>query len=118
MNKVILMGHLGKDPDMKYTPDGKAVTSFSLATTKKINKEPKTEWHNITAWGKLAEICAQFLQRGSKILCEGEINYQNWEKDGQKHYKTVITISNMEMLDSKPKEPDTQTSNSDDDIPF
>lgn len=124
MNKVILMGHLGKDPDMKYTPDGKAITSFSLATTKNFkkdgNKNSRTEWHNITAWEKLAEICGQFLKKGSKILCEGEINYQDWEKDGQKHYKTVITISNMEMLDSKPKATDILPDNSTplDDVPF
>ncbi|OQB44400.1 MAG: Single-stranded DNA-binding protein [bacterium ADurb.Bin157] len=104
MNKVILMGHLGKEPDLKYTPDGKAIASFSLATTKKYKQESKTEWHNITAWEKLAEICSQYLKKGSKILCEGEINYQSWEKDGQKHYKTVITISNMEMLDKKEKD--------------
>lgn len=119
MNKVILSGRLGKEPDIKYTPDGKAVASFSLATTKKFNKDgnknERTEWHNITAWEKLAEICGQYLKKGSKILCEGEINYQEWEKDGQKHWKTVITISNMEMLDSKPKVTDIQPL---DDVPF
>ena len=122
MNKVILSGNLGKDPDMKYTPDGKAVASFSLATTKKFNKDgnknSRTEWHNIQAWSKLAETCGQYLKKGSKILCEGEINYQEWEKDGQKHHRTIITISNMEMLDSKQKEVDKTADIPLSDVPF
>jgi len=124
MNKVILCGRLGKDPEVKYTPDGKAISSFSLATSKKFNKDgnknERTEWHNIQAWGKVAEICAEYLKKGSKILCEGEINYQEWEKDGKKNWKTVITISNMEMLDSKPKEGEQVQANNvpQDDVPF
>src|SRR5690606_13432223 len=117
MNKVILSGNLGKDPELRYTPDGKAVCSFSLAT-KKYKKESKPEWHNITAWEKLAETCGQYLKKGSKILCDGEINYQEWEKDGQKHHRTIITISNMEMLDSKPKEVDKEPDIPLPDVPF
>lgn len=108
MNKVILTGRLGKDPESKYTQDGTMVTSFSLATSenykdKNGEKVQKTEWHNITAYGKPAEICAEYLKKGSQVLVEGQIKYQKWEKDGQAHYRTHIKLVNLEML-GRPKE--------------
>ena len=106
MNTAFLIGRLGKEPDVRYTPDGKMITSFNLATDeqwkdKNGEKVKKTEWHNITAFGKLAEICGNYLKKGSKVFCSGRIETQSWEKDSQKHYKTVIILSAMEMLDSK-----------------
>ncbi len=121
MNLVFLVGRVGKDPDVKYTQDGKAVTKFSLATSKKFkdksgNRNERIEWHNITAFGKLAEICGEYLKKGSQISCVGEINYQEWEKDGQKHYRTEIILSEMEMLGKKEtKEPEQAPL---DDVPF
>ena len=104
MNKVILCGNLGKDPDLRYTPSGAAVVSFSVATTKRYkdrdgNKQEKTEWHNIIAWRQLAEICGKYLTKGKKILCEGEIQTRSYDdRDGNKRYITEIVIDQMEML--------------------
>jgi single-strand DNA-binding protein len=113
MNLVILVGRLGKDPDIKYTPSGSQVTSFNLATDKSWKdksgeKVKKTEWHNITAFGKLAEICGNYLVKGSKVLIIGETENQSWDdKNGEKKYKTVVIVKEMEMLDSK-KNTDSQ----------
>lgn len=107
MNKAILIGRLGKDPETKYTHDGSAVTNFSLATDERYKdkngeKVQKTEWHNITAFGKLAEICTEWLRKGSQVMVEGKIQRQEWEdKEGQKHNKTIIVINQMEMLGGK-----------------
>jgi single-strand DNA-binding protein len=106
MNLVILVGRLGKDPDIKYTPSGSMVASFNIATDEQYKdkngeKVKKTEWHNITVFGKLAEICGNYLHKGSKILCIGKTENQSWEKDGEKKYKTVVIMEKMEMLDSK-----------------
>jgi len=106
VNKVILIGRLGKDPEVRYTPDGMMVTSFSLATDeswkdKSGEKQQKTEWHNIVTFGKLAEICGNYLTKGKLVFIEGKIQTQSWEKDGQKHYKTQIVAKDMRMLDGK-----------------
>lgn len=125
MNLVFLVGRLGKDPELKYLPDGRAATKFSLATSKRFkdkagNRNERTAWHNITAYGKLAEICGEHLKSGSQISCVGEINYQEWEKDNQKHWRTEIIISDMEMLGKKEvkdeQQPTAQLDNAD--IPF
>lgn len=126
MNKAIIIGKLGKDPETRYTPDGVMITSFSIATSEKWKdkngeKVEKTEWHNITAFKKLAEICAEYLKKGSQVYCEGKIQHDTWEKDGVKHSATKIILEKMEMLGGKPKnepqgdngQPPTQ-----DDIPF
>lgn len=125
MNTAFLIGRLGKEPDVKYTQDGKMITSFNLATDeqwkdKNGERVKKTEWHKIVTFGKLAEICGNYLKKGSKVFCSGRIETQSWEKDGQKHYKTVIILSSMEMLDSKKSE-DTQPESQQaplDDVPF
>ena len=110
MNKAILIGRLGKDPEVKYTPDGSMVCNFSIATSERFKnkageKVEKTEWHNITAFGKLAEICGEWLKKGGQVYVEGKIQHQEWEdKDGQKHNKTNIKINHMEMLGGKKAE--------------
>ena len=106
LNKVMLIGHLGKDPELSYTPKGIAVCKFSLATSDSVKSEDgnwidRTEWHNITVWSKLAEICQQYLKKGSKIYCEGKIQTDTYEKDGRKNYFTKIVMSDMVMLDKK-----------------
>ncbi|MFA6269973.1 MAG: single-stranded DNA-binding protein [Candidatus Paceibacterota bacterium] len=103
MNRVILIGNLGGDPEVRYTAGGTAVGKFSLATSRKFTgkdgqKQEKTEWHRIVAWAKLAEICGQYLTKGKKVMIEGRIEYGSYEKDGVKHYTTDIVAENMEML--------------------
>ncbi len=107
VNKAILIGRLGKDPEVRYTPDGAMVTSFSLATDeqwkdKNGEKVQKTEWHNIVTFGKLAEICGNYLAKGLLVYIEGRIRTRSWEgKDGVKRYTTEITATDMKMLSPK-----------------
>jgi single-strand DNA-binding protein len=107
VNKVILIGRLGKDPEVRYTPDGTMVTNFNLATDeqrkdKNGEKIQRTEWHRIVTWGKLAEICGNYLVKGKLVFVEGRIQTRSWEdKEGVKRYTTEIIASNMQMLDSK-----------------
>jgi single-strand DNA-binding protein len=103
VNKVILVGHLGADPEMKYGSSGNPFTTFNLATsetwTKDGQKTEKTEWHRIIAFGKLAEICAQYLNKGKQVYIEGKIQTRNWEdKEGIKRWTTEILCQNMQML--------------------
>jgi single-strand DNA-binding protein len=105
VNKVVLVGRLGSDPEMRYTAGGTAVCKFSLATSRRFTgkdgqKQEKTEWHRIVAWTKLAEICGQYLAKGKQVYIEGRIEYGSYEKDGVKHYTTDIIAENMQMLDS------------------
>jgi single-strand DNA-binding protein len=107
INRVILVGRLGKDPEGTYLPNGGPVVNFSVATDeswkgKDGNKQDKTEWHNIKVFGKLAEICAQYLVKGKLVYLEGKIQTSTWEdKEGAKHYKTEIVANTMKMLDSR-----------------
>ena len=106
LNKVLLIGHLGKDPELKYTPNGTAVCNFSIASSDSYkgddgNWVDRTEWHNIVVWRKLAEICGQYLKKGSKIYMEGKLTTESYEKDGIKRYITKIVMSDMLMLDKK-----------------
>lgn len=114
VNKVILMGWLGSDPELTHTTTGKAVAKFSLATREKYKGTTTTQWHKIVAWLKLAEICAQYLKKGQQIYVEGKINYREWEKDGKKHYATEIHIDKMKMIGSK----QAAAGEGYDDIPF
>ncbi|MBI5583736.1 MAG: single-stranded DNA-binding protein [Deltaproteobacteria bacterium] len=105
VNKVILIGNLGADPELRYTAGGMAVAKFSLATkeswTKDGNKEERTEWHRIVAWGKLGEICGEYLAKGKPVYIEGRIQTRAWEdKEGNKRYTTEIVAQNMQMLGS------------------
>jgi len=107
INKAILIGRLGKDPDVRYTPDGTMVTNFNLATDeqwkdKNGEKVQKTEWHRIVTFGKLAEICGNYLVKGKLVFIEGRIQTRSWEdKEGVKRYTTEIVANDMKMLDSK-----------------
>ena len=106
LNKVMLIGHLGQDPELKYTPAGAAVASFSLATNEsykdKAGKDvEKVEWHRLVVWNKQAEIAAEYLKKGAQIFVEGKLQTRSWEKDGQKHYMTEIVVLNFQMLGRK-----------------
>lgn len=104
VNKVILVGNLGKDPELRYTPSGAAVATFSLATTERYkdrdgNRQEKTEWHNIVAWRQLAEICGKYLHKGKQIYIEGRIQTRSYDdRDGNKRYITEIVADQMQML--------------------
>ncbi len=107
VNKVILIGNLGQDPELRYTSAGVAVATFSLATNETWkdqdgNAQERTQWHNLVAWRKLAEICGEYLKKGSRIYVEGRLQYRNYDdKNGVKRYVTEIVIDQMMMLDSK-----------------
>ena len=108
VNKVILVGNLGSKPELKYTPAGVAVCKFSIATSENWGKtetgerKEHTEWHRITAWRKLAEICGQYLDKGSKVYIEGKIRTNSWvDKDNVKKYSTEIQADQMGMLSPK-----------------
>ena len=107
VNKVILIGRLGTDPEARYIPDGTMVVNFSMATdeswkNKNGEKQQRTEWHKIEVWGKLAEICANYLLKGALVFIEGKIKTQTWEdKEGVKRYTTKIQAMGMKMLGTK-----------------
>lgn len=106
MNRVILVGNLGKDVELRQTKGGTPVANFSLAT-KEFSKDQsgqsveKTEWHSIVVWGKTAENVNKYLSKGSKVLVEGKLATRQWEKDGQKHYSTEVIANGVQFLDSK-----------------
>jgi single-strand DNA-binding protein len=106
VNKVILVGRLGKDPEVKSIPSGTTVVKFSVATDEKFTnrngeKQERTEWHNIEVWGKLGEICAQYLRKGKLVYLEGSIRTEEYEKDGEKKRWTKIVANEMRMLDRR-----------------
>ncbi|MDD2775000.1 MAG: single-stranded DNA-binding protein [Gallionella sp.] len=107
VNKVILVGHLGKDPEVKYMPSGEAVASATLATTdkwkdKQGQMQERTEWHNLTFFGRQAEVVGQYLKKGSQIYVEGSIRTEKWtDKEGKDRYTTKIVANTMQMLGSK-----------------
>jgi single-strand DNA-binding protein len=111
LNKVMLIGRLGRDPEMKYTQGGQSVTKFSIATDeswtdKSGEKKSRTEWHNIVAWGKLGEICNQYLKKGRLVYVEGRIQTRQWEdQSGNKRYTTEIILNDMSILESKGEGP-------------
>lgn len=144
VNKVILVGNLGQDPDVRYMPNGNAVANVSLATSdswKDKNtgeQQERTEWHRVVFFNRLAEIVEQYVKKGSKLYVEGRLQTRSWEQDGVKRYTTEIVASEMQMLDSRgggssgsdssapvgsssnPQRPAPQQNfdNFDDDIPF
>ena len=108
INKVILVGRLGKDPEIRSTPGGNTVAKFTVATDERFTdksgeKQERTEWHNIAAWGKLAEICGQYLRKGKLVYIEGSIRSDSWDdkETGQKRYRTEIVANTMKMLDRR-----------------
>ena len=130
VNKVILVGNLGQDPEVRYLDSGVAVANFSLATTENYkNKQgervSQTEWHNMVLWRGLAEVAEKYLKKGSSIYVEGKIRNRKWEdKEGNTRYNTEILADNMTMLGGRPiqeKDPSSepvQSSEKEDDLPF
>jgi single-strand DNA-binding protein len=126
LNRVMVIGNLGRDPEMRYTPGGQAVTSFSLAATRKWTtaggeRRDATEWFNVISWGSLAEICNQFLTKGRRVYVEGELRTREWEQPGgKKHYRTELVATEMIMLGPRPTSSRQQhaVGSSDIDLPF
>ena len=133
INKAILIGNLGGDPEVRYTQTGTAVANFNLATTetwtKDGSKEEKTEWHRIVAFGRLGEICGEYLSKGSKVYIEGRIQTRQWDdKDGNKRYTTEIVAREMKILSPRSgggsgssaydEEPPLPEPSMGDDVPF
>jgi single-strand DNA-binding protein len=139
VNKVILIGRLGQDPEVKYTPSGDAVANFSMATSEEWKdknsgeKREQTEWHKIVAWRKLGEVCGEYLQKGRQVYIEGKLQTRSWEdKEGVKRYTTEIVASSVQFLGDKGESagareerppvqesaPEQGRSNEDDDLPF
>jgi single-strand DNA-binding protein len=117
VNKVILIGHSGKDPEIRAFENGKKVASFSLATTeiykdKNGERVEKTEWHNINFWGPLVDVIEKYVRKGSKLYIEGKLRTRSYEQDGVKKYSTDIEGQTLTMLDSRPNTGTTQTSSS------
>ena len=103
VNKVILVGNLGNDPEVKYTQGGQTIATLSLATTRAWkdrdgNLQEKTEWHRVKLWGKLGDIAGEYLRKGRQVYIEGRVEYGSYEKDGVKHYTTDIVAEEMQML--------------------
>jgi single-strand DNA-binding protein len=104
LNKVMIIGHLGRDPEMRYTPSGRPVTTFSVAatrswTTAEGERREETEWFNVVAWGTLAEICNQHLRKGQQVYLEGRLQTRRWDDaEGRKHFATELVAREMIML--------------------
>jgi len=140
VNKAILVGHLGRDPELRYTPNGRAVATFSLATTERWTsqdgqKNESTTWHNIVVWGKQAEIMKEYLAKGRQVYIEGRIQNRSYDdKDGNKRYISEVVVQNFQFLGSRdgresgsqesssagppPPPPEGSDNGGDDDLPF
>lgn len=112
LNKVMIIGHLGRDPEMRYTPSGRPVTSFSVATSRSWNtaegeRRTETDWFNIVAWANLAEICNQYLKKGQQVYIEGRLQTRRWEdEEGNKRSATEVVAREMIMLGEKREKAD------------
>ena len=115
INKVILVGNLGRDPETRYMPSGNAVTNVSVATSKSWKdrdsgeQKDRTEWHRVVFFNRLAEIANEYLKKGSKVYVEGELRTREWEREGQKHYTTEVVANEMQMLDNRGDMPVSNT---------
>lgn len=124
LNKVMIIGHLGRDPEMRYTPSGRPVTTFSVATTRNWKtaegeRRESTEWFTIVAWGSLAEICKEHLVKGQQVYIEGRLQTRRWDDDdGNKRQATEIVAREMVMLGQRKKRAAEDTDASADDLPF
>ena len=133
LNKVMIIGNLGSEPEMRFTPGGVPVTSFRVATNRVYKsqdgeRKEETEWFSVVAWQRLAETCNQYLVKGQKVYCEGRLHTRMWDgQDGQKHYRTEIIASQVIFLDKKAAGTSAPESNSEEsetgdiepqDIPF
>ncbi len=106
LNKVMLIGNLGRDPEVRSLPSGQPVANFTLATSRRWkdrdgNRQEQTEWHNIVCFGKQAEIAGQYLTKGKQVFVEGRLQTRSWERDGQKHFRTEIVCDNFQMLGAR-----------------
>jgi single-strand DNA-binding protein len=114
LNKIMIIGHLGRDPEMRYTPKGRPVTNFSLATSRSWKtsdgeRREETEWFNVVAWGSLAEICNEYLAKGQQVYVEGRLQTRQWEDDeGQKRKTVEIVAKEMIMLGDRKKSASTE----------
>jgi single-strand DNA-binding protein len=119
LNKVMVIGNIGRDPEMRYTPSGKPVTSFSLASSRTWTapdgeRREETEWFNVVAWGNLAEICNQILSKSQQFYIEGRLQTRNWEdENGQRHFRTEVVANEMIVLGSRTKDRDRDDDDSD-----
>jgi single-strand DNA-binding protein len=127
LNKVMLIGRLGQEPEMRYTPSGRPLTKLQVAVNRSWKsadgeKKTETEWFNIVAWGKLAEICNQYLSKGQQVYIEGRLHTRQWQDDeGNNHSSVEVIAQEMLMLNSKPSDQDTELSEglpSEDEYPF
>ena len=126
LNKVMIIGRLGRDPEMRYTPSGRPVTTFSVATsrtwtTSEGERKVETEWFNIVAWGSLAEICKQYLTKGQVVYVEGRLQTRHWDdNEGNKHTSVEIVANEMIMLSEKREAEDTLNAeiSEDEEFPF
>ena len=137
VNKVILVGNLGRDPEIRTTPSGQSIAKFSLATSNRWTdrdgqRQERTDWHNIVCWGKQAEIAGQYLTKGKQIFVEGRLQTDSWDdkETGKKMYRTEVVCNNFQMLGSRrdegpsaapaapPTDPSFDAAAEDDDIPF
>lgn len=130
MNKVMVIGNLGNDPEVRYTQNKTPVTTLSVATNERWknsegNRQEHTEWHRVVAWGKLAEVCGEYLNKGSKVYIEGKLSTKKWEDpDGNTRYTTEIVAKGLEMLGSRQDNGGSQPNGSNeppmpgDDVPF
>jgi single-strand DNA-binding protein len=127
LNKVMIIGRLGRDPEMRYTPSGRPVTTYSIATSRSWNtsegeRRTETEWFNVVAWGSLAEICKQYLTKGQQVYVEGRLQTRHWDDaEGHKHTSTEIVANEMIMLGERrePAELAQEYENGEeDDFPF
>ena len=125
-NKVILIGRLGQDPEIKYLESGSSVCNFSLATTYKWTKDgqkqEETEWHKVVLWGRQAEIAGEYLRKGNQVYIEGRLKTRSWEdKDGTKKHVTEVVAGGLELLENRkttPEEPAKPEKSQEDDVPF
>ena len=107
LNKVMLIGRLGRDPELRYTPSGLAIANFSIATSEQWKdkdsgeKKERTEWHRIVVFGKLGELCGEYLAKGRQVYVEGRLQTKSWEKDGVTRYTTEIVASDIQFLGAK-----------------
>jgi len=126
LNKVFIIGYLGRDPEMRYTPSGRPVTTFSIGTkrswiTSSGERKSETEWFNIVAWGSLAEICNQFLTKGQQVYIEGRLQTRHWEdNDGVKHVSTEVVANEMIILGERRDNQagEGEETHADDEFPF
>ncbi len=132
LNKVMLIGRLGADPEIRYTADGTAVANFRIATNTRVKKgdqweDGEPEWHRVVAWRRLAEVCGEYLKRGSNVYVEGRLSTRSWEdRDGNRRWTTEIIARDLIMLDPKDARPDIEAETDltppqppiEDDVPF